>query len=178
MEKQGMLHLYIGNGKGKTTAAVGLTIRALGQGFRVLFAQFLKNTQTGEKTILEGYPNKLLFFRPNQRHNTFLWNMTEEQLEQTRDDILLGWESLKQQMQTGGWDLVVLDEILDCIQCNLLAEEDVFKAIAGRPCGVEVVLTGRNASQAFCGLADYISVIDAFKHPFTKGIPARRGIEF
>ncbi len=178
MEKQGMLHLYMGNGKGKTTAAVGLAVRALGQGFRVLFAQFLKNTQTGEKTIFEGCGDRLLFFRPYQRHSAFLWNMTDEQLSQTREDIQLGWESLKQQIQTGLWDLVVLDEILDCIQCTLLSEEDVLKAITGRPCKVEVVLTGRKASQAFCGLADYISVIDAVKHPFTKGIPARRGIEF
>lgn len=178
MEKHGLLHLYMGNGKGKTTAATGLAVRALGHGFRVLFAQFLKNTETGEKIILEGFGERLLFFRPTQRHSAFLWNMTDEQLAQTKEDIRLGWESLKQQFQTGLWDLVVLDEILDCIQCDLLAEEDVLKAIAARPEKVEIVLTGRNASQAFRDLADYISVIEAVKHPYAKGIPARRGIEF
>lgn len=173
-----MLHLYMGNGKGKTTAAAGLAVRALGHGFRVLFAQFLKNTETGEKKILESFHDRLLFFRPAQRHTAFLWNMTDEQLAQTRDDIRLGWESLKQQIQTGSWDLVVLDEILDCIQCDLLTEDDVRKAIADRPEKVEIVCTGRNASQAFCDLADYISVMEAVKHPYMKGMPARRGIEF
>jgi cob(I)alamin adenosyltransferase len=178
MEKQGMLHLYMGNGKGKTTAATGLAVRALGHGFRVLFAQFLKNTETGEKKILENYPDKLLFFRPVQRNAAFLWNMTEEQLAQTKEDIRLGWENLNQRIQTGLWDLVVLDEILDCIQCGLLEEGDVLKAISGRPGQVEMVCTGRKASQTFCDLADYISVIDAVKHPYTKGMQARRGIEF
>jgi cob(I)alamin adenosyltransferase len=178
MEKNGMLHLYMGNGKGKTTAAAGLAVRALGHGFSVLFAQFLKNTQTGEKKILEGFGDRLLFFRPTQRHSAFLWDMTDEQLAETKEDVRLGWEWLKQQMQTGLWDLVVLDEILDCIQCDLLPEEDILKTVAGRPGKVEIVLTGRNASQAFCDLADYISVIEAVKHPYMKGISARRGIEF
>lgn len=178
MDKQGMLHLYLGNGKGKTTAAAGLSIRALGHGFRVLFAQFLKNTETGEKMFLQDLTDRLVFFRPVQRHAAFLWNMTDVQLAQTKEDIQLGWENLKQQIQTGFWDLVVLDEILDCIQCGLLEEEEVLKAIAGRPARMEIVCTGRKASQAFYDLADYISVIDAVKHPYTKGMQARRGIEF
>lgn len=178
MEKQGLMHLYIGNGKGKTTAVTGLAVRALGHGFSVLFAQFLKNTQTGEKKILEGFGEKLLFFRPAQRYSAFLWDMNDEQLARTKEDIQLGWEKLNQKIQTGLWDLVVLDEILDCIQFGLLGEEDVLKAIAKRPGKTEIVLTGRNASQAFCDLADYISVIEAVKHPYVKGIPARRGIEF
>lgn len=173
-----MLHLYMGDGKGKTTAAAGLAVRALGHGFKVLFAQFLKNTETGEKKILEGFQDRLLFFRPVQRHTAFLWNMTDEQLIQTREDIRLAWESLKQQIQSGLWDMVVLDEILDCIQCDLLPEGDILKAVADRPEKVEIVCTGRNASQAFCDLADYISMIEAVKHPYTKGKPARRGIEF
>lgn len=178
MERQGMVHLYLGDGKGKTTAATGLAVRALGHGYRVLFAQFLKNTETGEKAILEGFKDRLLFFRPVQRHPRFLWDMTGEQLAETKQDIALGWETLKQQIQSGQWELVVLDEILDCIDTGLLPEQDVLSAIAGRPVGVEVVCTGRKASQAFHDLADYISEIHALKHPYTKGMRARRGIEF
>lgn len=178
MERQGLLHLYLGNGKGKTTAATGLAIRALGQGFHVLFAQFLKNTETGEKAILEGFADKLFFFRPAQRHTQFLWNMSEELLADTKQDIAVAWETLKLQMQSPKWDLVVLDEILDCIDTGLLQEGEVLSAIAGRPGKVEVVCTGRKASQAFCDLADYISVINALKHPYAKGMAARRGIEF
>lgn len=178
MEKQGLFHLYIGNGKGKTTAATGLAIRALGHGFTVLFAQFLKNTNTGEKIILEGFGDRLLFFRPKQRNTAFLWNMTPEELAETREDITSGWEALKGHIQSGLWDMVVLDEILDCIQCHLIKEEDVLDAIRNRPEKTEVVCTGRTASQAFCDLADYISVTEAMKHPYAKGIQARRGIEF
>ncbi|NLN65990.1 MAG: cob(I)yrinic acid a,c-diamide adenosyltransferase [Clostridiaceae bacterium] len=178
MERQGRLHLYIGSGKGKTTAAAGLTIRALGHDMKVLFAQFLKNLETGENIILEGFTDKLCFFRPVQHHTKFLWNMTEQELAQTKEDIRRGWEHLRQQMQTGLWDLIVLDEILDCIQCQLLEEEDILKTIKERPEKVEVVCTGRNASQAFYNIADYISVINAVKHPYDEGIKARRGIEY
>lgn len=178
MERQGMVHLYIGSGKGKTTAAAGLTIRALGQDLKVLFAQFLKNTETGEKKFLQAFPDKLLFFRPVQRHSAFLWNMTIDELKQTKEDIELGWESLKKQIQAGLWDLIVLDEILDCIPNHLLEEKDILKAITERPPKVEIVCTGRGASQAFYDIADYISMIDAVKHPFNQGMQARRGIEF
>jgi ATP:corrinoid adenosyltransferase len=87
MLSQGMIHLYIGNGKGKTTAAAGLAVRALGAGLKVFFVQFLKNTVTGEKNILEKFTGKLYFFRPNQRHPLFLWKMTEKQLAETQEDL-------------------------------------------------------------------------------------------
>lgn len=178
MERHGMIQVYIGDGKGKTTAAVGLTIRALGCNLKVLFAQFLKSGQTGEKIILETFQDKLLFFRPKQRHQQFLWEMTAEELAWTKEDIELGWEILKSEIFSGKWDIVVLDEILDCIQNHLLSEEEILKTVKERPEKVEIVITGHQAPQSFYEIADYISQIDAVKHPFNKGVPARRGIEF
>lgn len=178
MERHGMLHLYIGNGKGKTTAAVGLALRAMGSGFNVLFAQFLKSADTGEKRILEQFPDKLCYFRPKQRHSTFLWNMTQKQLDETKEDISTGWCFLKQEILSPRWNLIVMDEILDTIQCRLLPEEDVIQAIENRPQDVEIVCTGRNASSNFREKADYISWVEALKHPYEKGIKGRRGIEF
>lgn len=178
MEGQGMLHLYIGSGKGKTTAAVGLSVRALGRDMKVLFAQFLKNSETGEKLILEQFPGKLCFFRPMQRHKGFIWNMTPKQLEETGEDVRSGWEYLKSEIISGKWDMVVLDEILDCVSCNLIAGDEILETIIKRPHGVEVVCTGRDASEEFRKKADYISFIEAVKHPYEKGFAGRPGIEY
>jgi len=178
MEGQGMLHLYIGDGKGKTTAAVGLSIRALGRDMKVLFAQFLKNSETGEKLILEQFPEKLCFFRPVQRHKGFLWDMTPKQLDETAEDIRSGWGFLKEEIMSGKWDMVVLDEVLDCVSCCLITEDEILETIIKRPPGVEIVCTGRNASGKFRDKADYISLIEAVKHPYEKGFAGRRGIEY
>jgi len=178
MDRKGMIHLYIGNGKGKTTAATGLAIRALGWDLKVLFAQFLKNSCTGEKNILESFPGKAFFFRPFQRHSKFLWNMNEKELSETREDIRNGWEKIKVQISSGNFDVVILDEILDCIQNGLLDPQTVLNDIAERPEGVEIVCTGRDAPEAFYEAADYITVMNSVKHPYDKGIKARYGIEY
>ncbi len=172
-----MIHLYIGNGKGKTTAAAGLAVRALGRGLKVLFAQFLKNRDTGEKLFLEKFPD-MLFFRPDQRHHVFLWNMTEEQLNDTKEDILKGWLSLKGEIFSKHWDVVILDEILDVIHNGLILESEVLELIINTPSGVEIVCTGRDASGIFREKSDYITHMEAVKHPYCIGIAARRGIEY
>lgn len=178
MDTTGLVHLYIGNGKGKTTSAVGLAIRALGNNLNVLFAQFLKNTETGEKIIFEQFNEQLYFFRPTQQYSKFLWNMTKEELSRTKEDLNKGWQHIKSEINTGNWDVVVLDEILDCIQNGLLEEADIIKTIVQKPKNIELVLTGRSAKNSFYEIADYISMIDEVKHPFKKGIQARRGIEY
>ena len=149
MDRKGLIHLYIGNGKGKTTAATGLAVRALGRDLDVLFAQFLKTSNTGEKNILEGFPGKLLFFRPAQRHNRFLWDMTENELSETKEDIVGGWREIRSGIFSGNYDVVILDEILDCIMCGLLDSREVLKDILERPGNVEIVCTGRDARRHF-----------------------------
>lgn len=178
MERKGMIHLYIGNGKGKTTAATGLAIRAVGWNLRVLFAQFLKNSCTGEKNILESFSGRVLFFRPAQRHKKFLWDMTGEELAETKEDIFNAWEKLRIHIQSGEFDVVILDEILDCIQNNLIDPKVVLKDITERPAGVEIVCTGRDAPKSFYDAADYITVMNSVKHPYERGIKARYGIEY
>lgn len=178
MLSQGMIHLYIGNGKGKTTAAAGLAVRALGAGLKVFFVQFLKNTVTGEKNILEKFTGKLYFFRPNQRHPLFLWKMTEKQLAETQEDLQEGWRHVREEILSGKWDLVVLDEILDVIGSRLLSEEDIADVLIKKPEKTEIICTGRDASDSLRKLADYISLIEKVKHPYDKGICARNGIEY
>ncbi|HEY8421457.1 MAG TPA: cob(I)yrinic acid a,c-diamide adenosyltransferase [Thermoclostridium sp.] len=179
MDRTGMIHLYIGNGKGKTTAAAGLAIRALGRDYKVFFAQFLKTSDTGEKNILEKcFGEKLLFFRPVQRHGKFLWNMTEKELLETKEDIMNGWRIIAAELHSGKYDIVILDEILDCIQCGLLESNEVLSDIIKRPANVEVVCTGRDAPAAFYEASDYITKMCSLKHPYDRGIKARYGIEY
>lgn len=178
MDRKGMIHLYIGNGKGKTTAATGLAIRALGRNLNVLYSQFLKNSDTGEKNILENFPGKVLFFRPAQRHKKFLWDMNEKELAETKEDISKGWEKIKTEFCSGSFDVVILDEILDCLQNDLLDPQQVMKDIMDRPEWVEVVCTGRDAPKAFYEAADYITRMNSVKHPYDRGIKARYGIEY
>lgn len=178
MNRQGMIHLYIGNGKGKTTAATGLAVRALGHDLSVLFAQFLKNTNTGEKNILEGFPDRLLFFRPFQRHGKFLWNMTENELSETKEDIFTGWGRIKTEILSGNYDIVVLDEILDCVQNDLIESKEVLEGLLKRPSKVEIICTGRDAPRSFYEVADYITRMHSERHPYNRGIGSRYGIEY
>ncbi|HEY8499418.1 MAG TPA: cob(I)yrinic acid a,c-diamide adenosyltransferase [Clostridia bacterium] len=178
MLSQGMIHMYIGDGKGKTTAAVGLAVRALGTGLKVLFVQFLKNTITGEKNILEKFTEKLYFYRPEQRHHLFLWKMTEKQLAETKEDLQAGWKHVREEILSGKWDVVVLDEILDVIGNGLLSEEDIANVLIKRPAKTEIICTGRDAPDSLRDLADYISLIEKVKHPYDMGVRARYGIEY
>ncbi|HAA24971.1 MAG TPA: ATP:corrinoid adenosyltransferase [Ruminiclostridium sp.] len=178
MLSKGMIHLYIGNGKGKTTAAVGLAIRALGAGLKVFFVQFLKNTITGEKNIMEKFSGSLYFYRPEQRHTMFLWKMTEKQLAETKEDIHAGWRHIREEILFGKWDVVVLDEVLDVISSSLLPEEDITDVLIKKPGKTEIICTGRDAPDSLRNLADYISLIEKVRHPFDKGVCARHGIEY
>jgi len=173
-----MIHLYIGNGKGKTTAAVGSAVRALGAGLKVFFVQFLKNTVTGEKNILEKFTGSLYFYRPEQRHTTFLWKMDEKQLAETKEDIETGWRHVREEILSGKWDVVVLDEVLDVLACRLLSEQDIADVLVKKPLKTEIICTGRDVPDSLRKLADYISLIEKVKHPYDKGVSARYGIEY
>lgn len=171
-----MVHIYIGDGKGKTTAAIGSAIRNIGSGGRVLFVQFLKNMETGETNILKGLDG-LVLKRPIMRHKKFVWHMSRAELEETKQDILKGFDDLCETINKGDFSLVVLDEVLDIISCGFLEEPDLISLLESRP-ETEFVLTGRDASEKLKSIAGYITVMKKEKHPFDKGIKARKGIEY
>lgn len=170
-----MIHLYCGDGKGKTTAALGLAIRALGSGFRVVFVQFLKNHTTGEITVLEKLPGVTVL--RGKEGTAFSFAMTEEEKEKTK---LLHTEHLKKAIElagSGNCDMLVLDEAAGA--CNRgLIDQDLLEAfIRNKPERLELVMTGRNPAHWMIECADYVSEIRKIKHPYDKGIPARIGIE-
>ena len=169
----GLIHLYCGDGKGKTTAAVGLAVRASGAGKRVIFTQFFKDGSTSEVESL-----KLLGIRTihAQTVKGFYRSMTPEQREQARED----YTALFRQVAAAGKDadLLILDEIVSACNRGVVPETLVTDFLRSKPAQLEVVLTGRNPSPALMELADYITEMRKLRHPYDRGVAARRGIEF
>lgn len=172
-----MIQLYIGDGKGKTTAAIGQAIRTLGWDKKVLFVQFLKASGTGEKRILENMKG-CTFIRPDMRHNGFIWNMNEKEFNETKEDIKKGFSEICHLIMNENFSLVVMDEVLDIIDCAFISEEQLIELIVELQPGTEFVLTGRRASERLKDISDYISNITKEKHPFDNGIQSRKGVEY
>ena len=170
----GLVQVYTGEGKGKTTAALGLVLRAAGWGLRSYVAQFLKHQPSGEQQSLArlapyvtlerfGRPG---FVRPERP---------------APEDIALahqGLERARQALLGGQYDLVVLDEVNTAVSLGLLGEQEVLALIDDKPPHVELVLTGRGAGAALLERADLVTRMVEEKHPYQRGIGARRGIEY
>lgn len=173
--QKGMLHLYIGDGKGKTTASVGLAVRATGAGKRVLFLQFLKGRPSGEVAALSTLGVQV--FR-TEAVKKFFSHMNEEEKALCTECCTALFRKGLAAIQSGTHDLVIMDELLDAFGLNILEEAPLLAALVERAAPVEVVLTGRNPSEALIQAAGYITEMKAVRHPFTKGISARCGIEY
>lgn len=177
-ERRGLVIVYTGDGKGKTTAAVGLTVRAAGNKMRVLFVQFIKGSwKSGEREILRQLPNVEVAVTGR--------GFTIEGLRDPRipmeahhDAAASGWALARQAIAEGGYHVVVLDEVLGAVNANLIAIGDVLETLRSRPPTLHVVLTGRGAPPELIELADLVSEVRPIKHPYEQGIPAQRGIEF
>lgn len=172
----GLIHLYTGDGKGKTTAALGLALRFAGHGKKVLIIQLCKGRDSGELHSLEKLPDiKVL---RNSRDFGFWQSMTDENkaaLKAENDENLL---NALRTAERGDCDLLVLDEITSAYANGALDRELCEKIVAEKPEGLELVLTGRNAPEFMLQAADYISEIKCIRHPYEKGISAREGAEF
>lgn len=171
---RGCVHIYCGDGKGKTTCLMGLTVRAAGRGKKILLHQFLKNDSSGERLIIDNLPGVTAM--PGVKMDKFTFQMTEEELfelQAANDDMLEQIISL-----APDYDMVVLDECIYAIDRGLLTEKPLLEFLRKRPYGLEVVLTGRNPSKELMAEADYISEIRKVKHPFDQGLSSREGIEF
>ena len=172
MKQKGLVHLYTGDGKGKTTAAIGLAVRARGAGLRVLVVQFLKGQDTGELSSLRALGIPVL----RSRSQKFVFSMTPDERTACRAEQLSNLE--RAAAKAGEYDLIVLDEVTGAIATKMLPLERVLHFIKEKPAGLEVALTGRDAPEELAALADYVSEIKSVRHPFEKGVGARKGIEF
>ena len=171
MERTGLLHLYYGDGKGKTTAAMGLALRALGSGKRVAVLQFLKGGQSGEIPLLEQLGAKLYRGKAGQK---FVFQMNDAEKAETR---ALQNANLAAAMAEPA-DLLVLDEAGSAWELDMVDKTLLQQAVLQRPAGQECVLTAHAAPQWMLDAADYVTEMKCLRHPYQKGIAARKGIEY
>ncbi len=176
-EGKGLLIVYTGPGKGKTTCALGTAFRAVGQGLRVLMVQFIKGSwHYGELDAAKLLGEDKFEIRPMGRGFVKIGGA-----ETDPEDIRLcqeAWEFGRQQIVSQKYDLVILDEINYVISYGMLDAEKVVAALGSRPERVHVICTGRNAHPSLVELADLVTEMREIKHPYTKGILAQRGIDY
>jgi cob(I)alamin adenosyltransferase len=171
----GLIHIYEGDGKGKTTSAVGLAVRFAGNGGRVLFAQFLKDDTSSELAVLEKIPG--IDFAPSRKAFGFYRYMTEEKKQQAGAHYQAYFEDVARMARSGQYGLVVLDEIMAADTFGFVRHESLVRFLKEKPKELEVVMTGRNPAEDLKEMADYISRIEKVKHPYDRGVAARKGIE-
>lgn len=171
----GLIHIYCGEGKGKTTCSVGLTVRAIGFGLKVLFMQFLKDGSSNELKVLRELENlEIVGTKPIKK---FTFQMSEEELRITREENGQQFKAVTERVRNEDFNMLVIDECLGSIEAGVLDEQLVLDFLKSKPENLEVVLTGRIPSEEMIEVADYVSRIDKVKHPYDRGIPARKGIE-
>ncbi len=171
---KGCLHIYCGDGKGKTTAAVGLAVRAAGYGMKVLFCQCMKDGSSSELPVLERAGIECCVCRESFG---FFWNMNEEQKNKAREAYTGLFLDAAQRAEKEGFDLLIVDEFMSAYHHGLIDQELALRFLMNRPERLEVVLTGRDPGEELLKLADYVTEMRKIKHPFDQGLPARKGIE-
>lgn len=172
--EQGLIQVYTGDGKGKTTAAFGLAMRAAGKGFRIFIVQFLKGRAYGELESVKKLADKITVVQSGLDSFVSKGEPTEEDLKLAKRGLELAGEAIA----SGEYDIVVLDEVNVAVELGVLTVDEVMPLLLFKPPGVELVLTGRYAPEEFCAKADIITEMRCVKHCYDSGIGMREGIEF
>ena len=172
----GCIHIYYGNGKGKTTCSVGLAVRAAGCGKKVLFIQFMKTGKSSEIKMIESLPGIEVMEAP--RMKKFSFRMTDEEKKEMLDKDNAVLEEIKEKVKDGEYDLLVMDESIGSCHKGFLDEGLLIDLLETKPVHLEVVMTGRHPDDTLIRMADYVTEMHKVKHPYDQGINARRGIEF
>lgn len=180
MLEKGLVQVYTGDGKGKTTAAFGLALRAAGQGNNVLIYQFLKPStlEPGERLALEGGSIRIRVEALETPWNLSTSLGSEQDTARARAAIKDALARLTRMAAERSCDVLILDEIVFCLSRGLADFEDIRRLIEQKDATVELVLTGRGATPELIALADLVTEMKKVKHPFDKGVPARRGIDY
>jgi cob(I)alamin adenosyltransferase len=171
--KRGFVHVYTGNGKGKTTAALGLAIRAAGAGLKVYVAQFLKGQRYSELRALDKYAGSIDVVQFGSKNFIFAKASAKDKALARR-----GLENCRKAMLSGSYNLIIMDEINCAIDIGIIMLDDLMGIIKNRPANVELVLTGRNAPKEIVQLADLVTEMKERRHYYNSGIKARKGIEY
>jgi cob(I)alamin adenosyltransferase len=169
---QGCVQVYTGDGKGKTTAALGLALRAAGAGLKVFIGQFIKSSPYSEIKALERFSD-LISIRQFGRGCFIRGNPCQADVDMARQAL----DAIGAALRSGAYDVVIADEANVAFGCKLVSEADLIALIDARPPHVELVLTGRNAPDGVIERADLVTEMKPVKHYYDKGVPARKGIE-
>jgi cob(I)alamin adenosyltransferase len=173
-EKTGLVQVYTGNGKGKTTAALGLALRAAGSNMRTYIGQFLKGRQYGELESIKHLSPLITIEQYGINGWVHVDEATPDQKAAARNGLIKATKAIMSEK----YDIVVLDEINIAIFFGVLPEQEVLDLLDIKPDSVELILTGRNAPQSLIERADLVTEMKEIKHPFKKGVQARQGIEY
>lgn len=175
---RGYVQVYTGNGKGKTTAAIGQAMRAVGNGLKVYMLQFLKTEQTGEMEIaklIDG--NKFKIFR-FESPKGFFWTLNDEEKKVLKEEVYKEYCFAKEVIKNNSCDVFILDEVMGALWNKLLTEEEIVELIDNKPIDMELILTGRNAPDSIINKADLVTEMKEIKHYMHNGVGARQGIEY
>lgn len=174
---KGLIQVYTGDGKGKTTAALGLGLRAVGYGYKVKMIQFLKGRDSGELFSTKKLNGDFEIYRFD-KSKKFFWNMNESEKEELKKKISNAFDFIEETIEKNDCDILILDEVMGAISNKLVSIDRVLHILDIKPENMEIILTGRNVPEAILDRADLVSEMKMVKHPFEKGIPARKGIEY
>ena len=180
MEERGLILVNTGNGKGKTTAALGVVLRAVGQGFKVLILQFIKSgngygelaglAKLGDQVEIRSMGKGFIYYNRNE--------VGEAELARHKEAAQAAWRTLVEEVNSDKWDLIVIDEINNAINYELIDVNSVVEMLKNKPKRLHVVLTGRYAKPEIIDMADTVTEMKVVKHAYEKGIKAAKGIEF
>jgi cob(I)alamin adenosyltransferase len=186
IEKDGLIILFTGNGKGKTTAALGQMFRAIGHGMRVCVIQFIKgNWQTGEMLSAKSFSNQLIAESSTAdceqivfktMGEGFTWNSKD--INKDIESAKIAWNAAIEAINSNKFDMVILDELTYLIKYNILTNEEVIEFLKGRPKNIHIIITGRDATRELIEACDLVTEMKEIKHPFKSGVMAIKGIEY
>jgi cob(I)alamin adenosyltransferase len=174
-ERLGLITIFTGDGRGKTSAAIGTAVRATGHGLRVLLVFFMKGRMFthGEMLALSSFPGITL---ASFGHKA--WVKRGETDLGHREEALRAMAYSQESMLSGRYELVVLDEVLGAVDWGLITVEEVLSLLREKPAGVDLILTGRNAPPELTAMAEVVTEMQCVKHPYDRGIKARAGIDY
>lgn len=175
MDCKGLIHIYFGDGKGKTTAVTGLSVRCAGGGGKVLFCQFLKDGSSGEINVLKKIDG--ISVVDGYGKIKFVKYMTEDEKKSAEAFYKNQFDNIINMVNEKEFDLLILDEIIDAVNIGFVSFDKIIEFLENKPFGLEVALTGRKPDKRLFDIADYVSDILKIKHPFDKGISSRKMIE-
>lgn len=173
--KKGYVHIYYGNGKGKTTSAMGLCTRAAGYGYKILVYQFMKDNSTSERNILEKSTN--VTWIKGLPLEKFSFQMSDSEKRERKQFYESQFKEIIALIQKGNYNMLLLDELIYTIAAGLFDEQLLLSFLDSKPYALEVIITGNPPSDELVRRADYASEIKKIKHPFDIGLCARKGIE-